>query len=153
MGIRKIHWPDYKWQAHPHLDPALHEVDFALYKWAVWMRLYAKARGLSIEQMFGMGMMSGTAATARWVPKQQQWVDLAIAALYRKHKDIAKLLYAHYIDGLNPNDGSDRLNISRQTFIFRLRCARYAIMGALTVMQSENLNDRASNIHRKKDKK
>ena len=153
MTLKKIHWPDPKWRAASRLDKPLHRVDEALTKWAMWFRLYAKHRGLSIEQLFGMGLMAGSSARARWVPKQQQWVDLAIAGLARTDPRLNRALWQQYIERDRlPIDKAAALTIDLRTYNTLLARARSAVMCALGVMESRDLTERALYVRDKREK-
>jgi predicted DNA-binding protein (UPF0251 family) len=149
-NIRKIRWPRDKWRPHNRLDKSLHAVDHALTKWAVWLQLYAKNRGFSMEQ--ARGMMSGSSARARWVPKQQQWVDLAVSALARFSPRLVKVLWLQYVEKLPPEDAANALHVDLRTYTSALSAARHAIANALFVMESRDLTERALYIRDKREK-
>ena len=152
MTLKKIHWPDVNWKPHPRLEDHLHHVDHALTKWAVWMRIYSKHRGLSLEQLFGLGQMAGSHARARWIPKQPQWVDLAIASLSRASPGLAKVIWQQYIRDVPQAERAAALSINQRTYINRLNSARCAIMGALVLMESRDLTERALYVRDTREK-
>ena len=152
MTLKKIHWPDYRWQKHSRLDPELHEVDHALVKWAVWFKLYAKHRGLSTTQLYGLGMMAGPSARARWIPKQQQWVDLAIAALHRSHSLLARIIWEQYMVDSTRTQKLEAMAMSNQGYAAILRSARSSVDCALTLMSSKDLTERALYVRDKREK-
>lgn len=150
MAIRKIHWPDDKWRAPSRLHPSLHAVDHALTKWNVWLRIYAKSRGFSLEQ--ARGMMNGSSAKARWVPKQQQWVDLAVSALARWSPKLVKVLWLVYVERMDPHSISSCLSVDLRTLNSMLNAARHAIANSLVIMESRDLTERALYIRDKREK-
>ena len=125
------------------MAPDLRPTHEALVKWSVWLPLFAKARGLTVDQLFGMGNMAGAGARARFVPKQQQWVDLAVAGLYRTHRPMANVLRERYLNRTTDEECAARMAIGIRAYWERIRSARYAIAGALAVMESNDLTERA----------
>lgn len=149
-NIRKIRWPRDYWRAPSRLDPSLHVADHALTKWAVWLRLYAKNRGFSLEQ--ARGMMNGSSARARWVPKQQQWVDLAVSALARWSPRLVKVLWLQYVEQSSPEESAAALYVDLRTYTSMLGSARHAIANSLFMMESRDLTERALYIRDKREK-
>jgi hypothetical protein len=146
VSRKKIHWPDIPKPRYKRLASHLQYADFALVKWAVWLRIYATNRGLSLSQLLGMGMMAGLSARIRWVPKQQQYVDLAIAGLQRTYPRLLKIIERQYLHDGTPEEKAAALSMSKRSYDEHLKHARAAIHGALTIMASRDLIDRALEV-------